>query len=100
MLEMPPFGRLAALIVSAPSPEQVDAFCAEILALAPNGEGVNLFGPAAPPLSVVRGRHRRRFLIQSSKAVNLSAYMASWRALMKVPSAVRVAVDIDPYSFL
>jgi len=100
MLEMPPFGRLAALIVSAPSAEQVETFCAEIAALAPNGDGVDVFGPASPPLSVVRGRHRRRFLIHSSKTVNLSAYMASWRAAMKVPSAVRVAVDIDPYSFM
>ena len=100
MLEMPPFGRLSALIVSAPSAEQVDAFCAEVLALAPNGEGVNVFGPAAPPLSIIRGRHRRRFLIQAGKQVNLSAYMAAWRKSMKVPSAVRVAVDIDPYSFM
>jgi primosomal protein N' (replication factor Y) len=97
---MPPFGRLAALIVSAPSAEQVEAFCNDIAALAPNGEGVDVFGPAAPPLSVVRGRHRRRFLIQSGKMVNLSAYMAAWRDAMKVPSAVRVAVDIDPYSFM
>lgn len=100
MLEMPPFGRLAALIVSAPSAEQIDAFCKEIAALAPNGEGVDVFGPAPPPLSIVRGRHRRRFLVQSGRAVNLSAYMATWRAAMKVPSAVRVAVDVDPYSFM
>lgn len=100
LLEMPPFGRLAALIVSAPSAEQVEAFCAEIAALAPNGDGVDVFGPAAPPLSVVRGRHRRRFLVQAGKRVNLSAYMASWRGAMKVPSAVRVSVDVDPYSFM
>ena len=100
MLEMPPFGRLAALIVSAPSAEQVDTFCHEVAGLAPNGEGVDVFGPASPPLSVVRGRHRRRFLIQAGKQVNISAYMAAWRKSMKVPSAVRVAVDIDPYSFM
>ena len=100
ILKMPPFGRLSALIVSAPSAEQVDRFCSEALSLAPNGEGVNVFGPAMPPLSIIRGRHRRRFLIQAAKTVNLSAYMATWRAAMKVPSAVRVAVDIDPYSFM
>jgi len=100
ILEMPPFGRLAALIVSAPSAEQIEAFCNEIAVLAPNGEGVDVFGPASPPLSVIRGRHRRRFLVQAGKGVNLSAYMATWRAAMKVPSAVRVAVDIDPYSFM
>jgi len=100
MLEMPPFGRLAALIVSAPSAELVDIFCREIGEIAPHGEGIDVYGPAAPPLSVVRGRHRRRFLVQAGKTVNLSAYMATWRKAMKVPSAVRVAVDIDPYAFM
>ena len=100
MVGMPPFGRLAALILSAPSPEAVDTFARDIAELAPHGEGVDVFGPAPAPLSVVRGRHRRRFLIQSPRNVDLSAYMADWRKRMKVPSNARVSVDIDPYSFL
>jgi len=100
MVGMPPFGRLAALILSAPSPQAVDTLAQEIAALAPHGEGVDVFGPAPAPLSVVRGRHRRRFLIQSPRTVDLSAYMADWRRRMKVPSSARVSVDIDPYSFV
>ena len=100
MVGMPPFGRLAALILSAPSPEAVDTLAQDIAALAPHGEGVDVFGPAPAPLSVVRGRHRRRFLIQSPRTVDLSAYMADWRKRMKVPSNARVSVDIDPYSFV
>jgi primosomal protein N' (replication factor Y) len=49
---------------------------------------------------VVRGRHRRRFLVQAPRNVDLSAYMASWRKQMKVPSNARISVDIDPYSFV
>ena len=100
LVAMPPFGRLAALILSAPSAEGVDAAARDIAACAPHGDGVEVFGPALAPLSVIRGRHRRRFLIKSAKSVNLSAYMATWRARLKVPSNVRIAVDIDPYSFL
>lgn len=100
MVGLPPFGRLAALILSAPSEIQVDELARDIAKVAPNGEGVEVFGPAPAPLSVIRGRHRRRFLVQAPKSVNLSAYMASWRKAMKIPSAGRVAVDIDPYSFL
>ncbi|MEO0882330.1 MAG: primosomal protein N' [Pseudomonadota bacterium] len=100
MLNMPPFGRLAALILSAPSVEAVDGFARQIAELAPHGDGVEVFGPALAPLSVIRGRHRRRFLVKSAKSVNLSAYMAAWRKQMKVPGNMRVSVDVDPYSFL
>ena len=100
MLGMPPFGRLASLVLSAASAESVNKFAADVALAAPNGESIDVFGPAAPQLSVIRGRHRRRFLIQAPKSVDLSAYMAAWRKNVKVPSGARIAVDIDPYSFL
>ncbi|MEO0982962.1 MAG: primosomal protein N' [Pseudomonadota bacterium] len=100
LLGMPPFGRLAALIVSATSAEAADEFCAKAAKAAPNGEGIEVFGPAPAPISILRGRHRRRFLIQAPRNVDLSAYMAAWRGRMKPSGGTRVAVDIDPYSFL
>ncbi|MEL6474352.1 MAG: primosomal protein N' [Pseudomonadota bacterium] len=99
-MALPPFGRLAALILSAPSAEAVDDAARKAGQAAPHGEGVTVYGPAPAPISVVRGRHRRRFLVQASKAVNLSAYMAAWRRALKTPGDVRISVDIDPYSFL
>lgn len=100
MLAMPPFGRLASLLLSAPSADGVNAFAADVAKAAPHGDSVDVFGPASPPLSVIRGRHRRRFLVQSPKTVDLSAYLAAWRKSIKVPSGARIAVDIDPYNFL
>ncbi len=97
---MPPFGRLAAIIVSAPGAEAVQEAGLAILKAAPNGEGIEVYGPAEAPIAVVRGRHRRRFLVKSPRDVDLSAYMAAWRARLKVPASVRVSIDIDPYSFL
>lgn len=99
-LELPPFGRLAALILSAPSTEIVDKVALEIAAAAPNGHGVEVYGPAPAPITVLRGRHRRRFLVKSARTVDLSAYMAAWSARLKLPSQVRISIDIDPYSFL
>lgn len=100
VLKLPPYGRLAALIVSAPDAELVDKAVRDIAAQAPAAEGVQVFGPAEAPLGVVRGRWRRRFLVQADKNVDVSAYMRAWSARMKPPSSVRVSVDIEPYSFL
>lgn len=99
-LGLPPFGRLAAMILSAPSAQMVDEAAQDIIRNAPNGEGIEVFGPAPAPITVLRGRHRRRFLVKSPKNIDLSAYMAAWTARLKLPNPVRMSVDIDPYSFL
>ncbi|HZZ32029.1 MAG TPA: primosomal protein N', partial [Phenylobacterium sp.] len=97
---LPPFGRLAAVVISGVDPAQLEAFAQAMAQAAPNAAGVDVYGPADAPLSLVRGRRRKRFLVRADRAVDLSAYMATWRARVKPPAAVRVAIDIDPYSFL
>jgi len=54
-------------------------------------------------MKMLRNEHKpgnMSVLVQSPKTVDLSAYMAAWRAAIKPPSGARIAVDIDPYSFL
>ncbi len=59
-----------------------------------------MLGPAPAPLAVIRGMHRRRFLIRADRNVDLSAYIAAWVSRVKLPNSVRVQIDVDPYSFL
>ena len=99
--QLPPFGRLAALIVSANEQEIAFAFAKQLLSAAPMAEGLRLFGPADAPISMIRGRHRVRLLAQSGKDFDLSGYVRFW--LDQGPKAtgnLRVQVDIDPQSFL
>ena len=97
---MPPFGRLAAMILSFPDEVTAGKIAKEIGMAAPNAEGVEVWGPAPAPIGVVRGRYRWRFLVRSELNVDLSAYMAAWRAGIKLPAQARLQVDVDPYSFL
>ncbi|HEY9217473.1 MAG TPA: primosomal protein N', partial [Phenylobacterium sp.] len=69
-------------------------------AAAPNTEGVDVYGPADAPLSLIRGRRRKRFLVRAERNVDLSAYLATWRARVKPTGSIRVVIDVDPYSFL
>ena len=97
---MPPFGRLAALIISAPDADQADQAAAALARAAPHLKGVDVLGPAPAPLAVLRGRHRRRFLVKTDRQVNIQAVLRQWLAGVRTPTAVRIQVDVDPYSFL
>lgn len=97
---LPPFGRLAAVIASGPDMAQLEAFVQGMAQAAPNTPGVEVYGPADAPLGLIRGRRRKRFLVRADRGVDLSAYMAAWRARVRPPGQIRVAIDIDPYSFL
>jgi primosomal protein N' (replication factor Y) len=97
---MPPYGRLGAVIVSAPSDQLANDAAKALGEKAPHTEGLDLWGPAPAPLSVIRGMHRRRFLVRADRGVDLSAFLSAWMSRVKLHSAVRVQVDVDPYSFL
>jgi primosomal protein N' (replication factor Y) len=97
---LPPFGRLAALIVSAGDAESVDFAARALARSAPQLPGVMVLGPAPAPLAVLRGRHRRRFLVKVGREVNLQATLRSWLSRVRIQGSVRLQVDIDPYSFL
>jgi primosomal protein N' (replication factor Y) (superfamily II helicase) len=96
----PPFGRMAALHLMAQSDEAVDAAAKLASAALFGADGVEVWGPAPPPIAMVRGWRRRRFIVQADRSVDLSAFMAAWRGAFRVPGSVRVTIDIDPYSFL
>ena len=97
---LPPYGRLAAVILSSPDGARLEAFARELAAAAPSADGVEVYGPADAPLALVRGRRRKRLLVRAERRVNLQAFMEAWRARVKVPNAIRMSVDVDPYSFL
>ncbi len=96
---MPPYGRLAALILSGPEMGQLDSFATRLSRVAPHGGGVEVLGPAPAPMALLRGKHRRRFLVKAPRGVNLQVLLRQWLGRVEVPNGVRVQVDIDPYSF-
>ncbi len=96
----PPFGRLAALIVSGPDETQVDKTAAGLGRVAPHTGDIRVLGPAPAPLAMLRGRHRRRLLLKAARGTDVQAVLRRWLAQVRWPNGVRVQVDVDPYSFL
>ena len=97
---LPPFGRLVALILSSENAPALEATAKALAAAVPNAQGVEVYGPADAPLALIRGRRRKRFLVRADRTVDVQAFTAAWLARVKAPSSVRIAVDVDPYSFL
>ncbi|AXI48779.1 primosomal protein N' [Sulfitobacter sp. SK012] len=98
---VPPYGRMAGIILSGPDVAQV--FDAGNM-LARNDRalreiGAQVFGPAPAPIARVRGRHRVRLLVKAEKSVPLQEALARWIGQLRLKGDMRVAVDIDPQSF-
>jgi len=97
---MPPFGRLAAIVVSAEDSSQSETVARRIGHAAPKVEGMAVFGPAPAPLAMLRGRHRQRLLVHAARSLDVQDVIRDWLAAVEWSAKVRVSVDVDPYSFL
>ena len=100
MLSMPPFGRLAALIISGKNDLLTLKVAKQLVRHAPVIQGIEFLGPVQAPLFQLRGKYRYRILIKSPRQTPLSNILKVWLDKFTPPSAVNVRVDIDPYTFL
>ena len=96
----PPFGRWAAIIISSEDEAEAKASARHIGAARPDVADVFVIGPAPAPLSLLRGRYRYRFLINARRSAELQTIIRKWLDPLRFPNGVRVAIDIDPYSFV
>jgi primosomal protein N' (replication factor Y) len=98
---LPPFGRLAALVISATEREQAEEHARALARVADPPPGVTVLGPAEAPIVLIRGRYRFRLLVKTEREVDLQAYLRAWMARApKARGSIKVAIDVDPQSFL
>ncbi len=100
-LAMPPYGRLAGIVISS---GDLEAAFALGQALAQTDAplrriGAQVFGPAPAPIARIRGRHRVRLLVKAPKGAPLQGALGIWLAPHKLTRDLRLSVDIDPQSF-
>ena len=96
----PPFGRWAAIIVSSEDEAEARDAARAIGGVRPKLPDIAIHGPAPAPMSLLRGRYRYRLLINARRTSELQKVIREWLDPLRFPQGVRVAVDIDPYSFV
>jgi primosomal protein N' (replication factor Y) len=95
----PPFGRLAAIILSSHDGDAAREAGRTLAKSAPSAKGVKVWGPTPAFYQILRGRTRERLLVQAQKNVDVQAYLQAWLSRVKLPNSVRMTVDVDPVSF-
>jgi primosomal protein N' (replication factor Y) len=98
---VPPYGRMAGIVLSSPNVQEVFDLGAEMARR--DGPlraiGAQVYGPAPAPIARIRGRHRVRLLVKAEKTAPIQAALAKWVAQFRLSSTLRLSIDIDPQSF-
>jgi primosomal protein N' (replication factor Y) len=97
---LPPFGRLAALVVAGRDPGAARSFATALARSAPDLPGLRVLGPAPAPIALLRGRHRQRLLVIAAPEIDLPAVLAGWLKGRRLPGSLRLQIDVDPYGFM
>jgi primosomal protein N' (replication factor Y) len=98
--KMPPYARLAAIIISGKQERVVAGVAKAIVKAAPMQEEIRVLGPVPATIYLLRGSFRYRILIKTSRNINIQKWLNTLLAQIKAPSSVMIKVDIDPYSFM
>ncbi len=101
MASLPPFGRLAAIIVSGLDRKLTESHARQLRHACPQSDQVRVLGPAEAPLAMVRGRYRFRLLLHAPRSFALQNWMRDWFSQAPKPTGnIRVQTDVDPQSFV
>jgi len=95
---MPPFSKVALVMIMATKSDKAHGFAKELLYLAPKVNDLKIWGPAPASLTKLKGKYRYNLLVICSKNIALQQYLSSWISKIKVPWQINLKIDIDPYN--
>lgn len=97
---LPPYGRLAAIILSGNDAGEVERFARSLSQIIPPTDDVTVLGPAQAPIAIIRGRHRWRFLVKATREKDIQGFLRKWLGEVKPKGSLSLQIDVDPYGFL
>jgi primosomal protein N' (replication factor Y) len=104
---LPPYTRLAAIVLSSNDAKQIEYFAKQITSVAfamldnPNKDDplLQILGPAPAAMTKLHGRTRWRILLRAARNFDIQGYIRRWLENVKIPSSIKLSIDIDPYNF-
>lgn len=97
---MPPYARLIGIIIKSKDQKRAEKTAQIMAQIAPDLDGIQVWGPAPAPLPKIRDEFRYRLLVCADKAFPIQPILRQWVDAVKKPHGVDVTVDVDPQSFM
>lgn len=101
-LQYPPFSRLLAIEVTGKEPDRVESVCTLIEGSLQAVPGVNVLGPADAYVAMIRGQHRKQFLLKGAtpQLLRHAAQKVQLSLASQQIPGVLVKFDMDPVGML
>jgi len=96
--QMPPFTRMASILLTGKNEFLVKKLAISIAANAPESDA-RILGPAEALMSKLANKYRYKILVIVDKKFHLQKYLDTWLKSYKIPSSIHLKIDIDPQSF-
>jgi len=96
---LPPYERFISLILSSNSAKKLEI---ESLKLKKNLEitiNAKILGPVNAPIFRIRKNYRNRLLIRSKKEIKIQKSLSKALKNYKLPTGIKLTVDVDPITF-
>ena len=98
--KIPPFGFMTSIIISGSSKGNVEKVSQQLVYFRKYSEECNVLGPVEAPINLLKGQFRYRILLKGKSRKNLNIFTKKMMNSVKIPSAVKVIIDVDPYTFM
>jgi len=98
--KLPPFYKLISLTVSGKNEAKINKFAINLKGKLPKLNNVDILGPVDTPIFKLKKNYRCRMLIRYPKELFIQKYFRNLFKSIKLPSGIKLGVDVDPINFI
>ena len=97
--KLPPFFKLISLNIHGDNNLKIKQFAINLKLKLPKLKNVDILGPVDAPVFKIKKKYRYRILIRYPKGLFVQKYFSTLLKNIKLPTGIKLGVDVDPINF-